>query len=95
MLSGTCVYKHAEAACYPVHVCTCMQRPEDSFQKLFPSFYHVGRRDQTDIVRFGDKHLYPLSHLSMFLHTRLCITPFQAVNLSSETLPGSISISRM
>lgn len=36
-----------------VHVCMC-----------FPlSFHHVDLRDQTEVVRFGNKCLHPLSHL--------------------------------
>lgn len=30
-----------------------------------PSFYHVDSRKQTQVVRLGGKHFYPLSHLAL------------------------------
>lgn len=46
--------------------------------------------DQTGVARLGDRHLYLLSHLSslLFVYSKVCRTPFQAANLSSEMLPG-------
>lgn len=40
-----------------------MWRSEDSLQKLFLSFHHVGSWDWTQVIMFGGKCFYPLSHL--------------------------------
>lgn len=34
-----------------------------NFLELVLSFYHVGPSDQTQMVRLGSEHFYPLSHL--------------------------------
>lgn len=31
---------------------------------LVLSFYHVGPRDSTEVIRFGSKHLYPLNYFT-------------------------------
>lgn len=43
---------------------TYMWKSEDNVDKSFLSFYHVGPGDQTPVVRFSNKHLYQLSHLT-------------------------------
>lgn len=43
----------------------CMWRgSEDNLKKSGPSFYHEGLRNQTQVIRFGDKHIYPMNHLN-------------------------------
>lgn len=44
------------------HVCATAQlvKSEESSQDSVLSFHHVGLGDQTQIVRFGGKCLYPL-----------------------------------
>lgn len=42
-------------------LCAC--RSEGILQDLVLSFYHVGPKDWTQVVRFGSKSLYPHSHL--------------------------------
>lgn len=42
---------------------------EDNLQDLILSFHQVGPRHRAQVVRFGSKYLYPLSHLT--------IDPFQ------------------
>lgn len=39
-------------------------RLKNELQELVPSFQHVGARDRTPVLRFGNKCLYPLSHLT-------------------------------
>lgn len=41
-----------------------MWRAEDNLSGLVLSFYCVGPRDQTQVLRLGGKHLYPLSSVS-------------------------------
>lgn len=42
-------------------------RSEDNIQE----FYHVGPGDETQVIRFGIKHLYLLSHPSLQLSSGL------------------------
>lgn len=48
------------------HVCATAQlvKSEESSQDSVLSFHHVGLGDQTQVVRFGGKCLYPLEHLT-------------------------------
>lgn len=48
------------------HASAHMWRPEENVRKLVLSFYQVGSRDQTQIIRTGDKYLHLLSHLVAF-----------------------------
>lgn len=43
-----------------------MWRLENNFWELVPSLYHVGSESQ--VFRFGDKYLNPLSHLTTPLY---------------------------
>lgn len=47
------------------HIATaCVWRSENNLQKSVLSFSHVGRGDQTQVIRFSCKYLYPLSHVT-------------------------------
>lgn len=52
--------------CASMHVCahevSFWSSEEGNFQKLVPSFYHVGCRDLTQVT--GDKCLYRMAHLT-------------------------------
>ena len=45
--------------CVHIHVCTMrgMWKSEGNFVGVVLSFYHVGPRDQTQVIRLGSKHL--------------------------------------
>lgn len=51
--------------CVRTRTCTMAYMPklEDSFYRLFVSFYSVDSRVQTPVVRLGSKYLYSLRHL--------------------------------
>jgi hypothetical protein len=51
-------------ACHSLHVGS-----EDNFWEFVLSLYHVGLTDGTQITRFSNKCLYPLSHLVGFIET--------------------------
>lgn len=38
-------------------------KSEDNCKESVLSFHHVGLRDQTEVIRLGGKHLYPLSKI--------------------------------
>jgi hypothetical protein len=40
---------------------------ENNFVKLVLSFHHIGPGDQSQIIRLGGKHFYPLSYLSSLI----------------------------
>lgn len=48
-----------------VHTTVLMQRSEDNLQEL-ALFYHVGPRNQIQVVRLGSKYLYLLSQLGPY-----------------------------
>lgn len=66
--------------CLYGYVCGCpcttliMYKSENNLQMSVFS-HHVGSRDQTQTLRFGDKDIYPLDHLTgnMFTMTFFCI----------------------
>lgn len=63
------VYLHYLLLCVDVCICVHMHamtrvwRSEDHLEELFLSFYHVGARDGTQMVRLSGKHLYLQSHV--------------------------------
>lgn len=62
-----CVYIHTGGL-------ACMGKSEDILQKSVLLFHHVGPRDQTQVVRFGSKHLY-LQKPSHQAHVPLSLLP--------------------
>lgn len=55
----TCIYR-----CIPIYTWggMCTWKSENNLEELVLSFYHMGHRDQTWILRIGGKPSYPLSH---------------------------------
>lgn len=49
--------------CVHMHAMTRVWRSEDHLEELFLSFYHVGARDGTQMVRLSGKRLYLQSHV--------------------------------
>lgn len=49
--------------CVCVHSTKYIWSSEGNFQKLLLSFYHKGSKNGTQVVRVGNKYLYPLSYL--------------------------------
>lgn len=39
-------------------ICLCVYESENNLPELVLSSYHVGLEDQTQVIRFGGKHLY-------------------------------------
>lgn len=39
-------------------LCVCVYKSENNLPELVLSSYHVGLEDQTQVIRFGGKHLY-------------------------------------
>lgn len=63
MLVCVCVYMDVHMCVY-IYTMACMRRSEDNLGEWVLSFHHVGPGDQTQIVRFGGKYPYWLSHLT-------------------------------
>ena len=55
-----CVYL---CVCVFISTMTYMEKPEDNLLESLLSC-HVAPRDWTRVIRFGSKHLYPMSHLT-------------------------------
>lgn len=48
----------------PPHTTAHTWRSENSLREWFLSFHHLSSGDQTQVVRFGSKHIYLLSPLT-------------------------------
>lgn len=52
------------SVCVSVCMLACLWGSEANLWEVFLSFYHVGPREQIQVIRLGRKFSYPLSHLA-------------------------------
>lgn len=58
-----CMYTRVHA-CGCTHGTVCMRRPEDNFQDSIFSFYYVGPREPTQVVRLCNRFFLRLSNVA-------------------------------
>lgn len=51
----------------------CIERSEDNLQELVFYLHMWGHRGQTQVIRLGSKCLYSVSHLIIYVCSRVCV----------------------
>lgn len=91
----TFVYFVFVYVCGHTHASVCLQGSEDNLQELVLS-YHVGSWDQSQVIWFSNRCLYPLSHLSnlpcSFVHLQWCTLNAKQISLINFQVSHSISL---